>query len=98
MHNTDSYGKKIIQLCITLGINIVNGRVGHDSRLLNGVMDSRSALQAEGLEFDPRERHGPPKLIYLVYKLVSYKEKYALYSYIKSAQISYCFGVKNDLI
>ena len=30
MHSTDLYGKKLIQLCITLGINIVNGRVGHD--------------------------------------------------------------------
>ena len=24
MHNPDLYGKKLIQLCITLGINIVN--------------------------------------------------------------------------
>ena len=30
MHNPDLYGKKLIQLCITLGINIVNGRVGID--------------------------------------------------------------------
>ena len=42
-------------------------------RLLNGVVVSRSALQAEGLGFDPRQRHEPHKLIYLVNKLVSCK-------------------------
>ena len=30
MQSPDSYGKRLIQLCITLGINIVNGRVGID--------------------------------------------------------------------
>ena len=34
-------------------------------RLLNGVVDSRSALQAEGLEFNPRPRHESHKLFYL---------------------------------
>ena len=31
MHPVDKYGKKLIQLCVTLGINIVNGRAGRDA-------------------------------------------------------------------
>ena len=34
-------------------------------RLPNGEVDSTSALQAEGLGFDPHQRHEPHKLIYL---------------------------------
>ena len=42
--------------------------------LPNSVVDSTSALQAEGRGFDPRQRHEPHKLIYLVHKFVSYRE------------------------
>merc|ERR1711867_109209 len=31
MHPVDKYGKKLIQLCVTLGINIVNGRAERDA-------------------------------------------------------------------
>ena len=34
------------------------------SQLLVGVVDSRSVLQADGLEFNPRWRHEHHKLIY----------------------------------
>ena len=40
---------------------------------LAGVVDSRSALQAEGLGFDYRQRHEPHKLIYLIVYFYSKK-------------------------
>ena len=53
---------------------------------MNGVVVSRSALQAEGLGFDPRQRLEPHKLNFLVYKLVSYKETFVSLPFFHSGQ------------
>ena len=44
-----------------------------------GVVASISALEAEGLGFDARQRHDPRNLIYLVTKLLSHNKEIFIY-------------------
>ena len=44
LHETDMYGKKLIQLCITTGINIVNGRVGRDKGIGKCTTKNQSTI------------------------------------------------------
>ena len=44
LHEIDMYGRKLIQLCITTGTNIVNGRVGRDKGIGKFTTKNQSTI------------------------------------------------------